>query len=327
MQLQVNGELTFNEDATEVVALSPRDAVLDMTLRDGKAVQHVEMRHGADGKLVRKLWVDGEERPWDARWFAALLVDLDRHSGFAADLRFPSLYRKGGAAGVLDAVERMSGDYGRSRYLRKLIEADPLGQPTIARILAIPLSSDYERSRVLLAIASKSSLRDEATRSAFVAATAQMTSDYERGRVLRAVLSRGDLSPALARAALGSAATMSSDYEKSRVLLALANGPLGPDSVVIYLEAVRSMTSDFERARALLGLVHNDRVGGEKMGDVVHAARGLQSDFEASRVLLAVAARPGLTSAVRAEIEAAAHGLRSDFEARRVLAALGRSGG
>ena len=143
----------------------------DLTVRDGAHHWHAEIFFAGSG-LTRTLLVDGTTLPWDAQWFAHALDELDRHSGFGAEARFPKLYSQGGARAVLDRVNGMDGDYGRSRYLQLLVKRDPLEEPTATAVFGAvaKMSGDYERSQVLKAAATKAGLDTDAKRSAFFAA-------------------------------------------------------------------------------------------------------------------------------------------------------------
>ena len=296
VDFRATGTVKFNPDFTDIVGVTD-GGTLDITAILGSHVRRINIR-AAGNQVTRSLSVDGHDQPWDTaaqRWLADLLIDLDRMSGVGVDYRLPSLLAHGGVPAVLDETEKMSSDYVRSLYLRRLIDQRQLSEGEYQRIVvatAQGIRSDYEKSRVLRAVAAHSSLESEPTRRAYLDAVDHMSSDYERSRVLQTIFAKTRLSHELARATVRSAETFHSDYERSRVLLA----------------AIENKSLDAGDAQAVLVAVVKSN-----------------SDYEKSRVMLAVASRWTLDADARRAYLRAADTIKSDYENRRVLAALVKS--
>ncbi|HZX92902.1 MAG TPA: hypothetical protein VFE90_00190 [Myxococcales bacterium] len=318
--IHVRGEVQWNDEATDVASIS-KGGSFDLTIDDGAHHRHAEILPSRGG-LTRTLLVDGEPRPWDAEWFARALQEMDQHTAFAADLRFPKLYRQGGARAVLDYVGRVEGDYARRRYLQLLVERDPLDEVTALAIFRITakMGGDYDRAEVLKAVAAKARLDTEGKRKAFLAACADIHGDYERGRVLHELTSQPRLSPELTRLVLEAGSKISGDYEKAQVLIALAeHHPVAPAD---YLAAAGRLSGDYEHARALKALISTQRLDSDGQITLIRQATRL-GDYESAEVLVALTRSTRLAPDAQREYQSAADHL-GDYSRKRVLAALSR---
>jgi beta-lactamase regulating signal transducer with metallopeptidase domain len=320
VSVNARGEVRWNEDATDVAGLSPGGS-FDLTVHDGGHHWHAEIVPGTDS-LTRTLVVDGAPRAWDPALFAQALEDLDRHSGFAADSRFPRLYQRGGARAVLEYVASMDGDYARRRYLQLLVERDPLDEATaLALFKAVSeMSGDYDRAEVLKAAASKARLDTDAKRQAFLGACDGIQGDYERGRVLQELIAQPRLSPELARGVLSAASKMGGDYEKAQALTGLAQRH--PVDALDYLKAAGKVGGDYEHARVLKALLSSQKLAEAAQVEVIRQARHL-GDYEAAEVLVGLTGSTRLTAEAQREYQAAAEHL-GDYLRKRVLSAASR---
>jgi beta-lactamase regulating signal transducer with metallopeptidase domain len=311
-----HGKLQWNDDMSDLSSLS-RDGSFDMTVRDGPHGWHAEIF--ADGaELKRTFIVDGATQPWDARWFASMLDDLDRHSGFAAEARFPKLYAAGGAKSVLERVNAMDGDYGRSRYLQLLVSRDPLDEPTAKEIFGAvaKMSGDYERSQILKAAAAKAHLDTDAKRAAFFGAARELKGNYERSQVMRQLIDQQKLSPDLTHELLAFIAKMDGDYEKSQLLTELLKHPV---DAMEFLKAV-NVSGSYEHSRVLKGLIAVRKLDGPAQIEVIRQARDL-GDYESAQVLVSLSESMKLTDDARRDYERLAEKL-GEYSRKRVLAAL-----
>jgi beta-lactamase regulating signal transducer with metallopeptidase domain len=312
----IHGKVQWNDEMTDVVSLS-RDGSFELTVRDGSHHSHAEIFPSKSG-LTRSLIVDGAPQAWDEQWFARTLDDLDRHSGFAAEVRFPKLYADGGAKAVLARVNGMDGDYGRSRYLQLLVARDPLDEPTATAVFATvaKMSGDYERSQVLKAAAAKAHLDTDQKRAAFFAACQGIKGNYERSQVLHQLIDEQKLSPGLTHEVLAFIGKMDGDYEKSQLLIAILKHPIDP------LELLKSinMSGNYEHSQVLKSLIAVRKLDGPAQLEVIRQARDL-GDYESAQVLVSLTESMRLTDDARTAYEHAAERL-GDYSRKRVLAAL-----
>ena len=94
----------------------------------------------------------------------------------------------------LDAVASISSDFERKRVLSAMARRPGLDASAVGVIatLTTSMGSDFERAEVLLALAQSQRL-DGAARDAVLKAAERISSDFERGRVLSALLKTGSL--------------------------------------------------------------------------------------------------------------------------------------
>lgn len=327
VDLRAQGDIRFNDDLTDIATIS-RDGFFDLSVREGEVLTRLVVKPAGQGELDRRYTVDGAERPWDRHaeeWFADVLLDLDRQTGFAVDIRFPKLLARGVPA-VFDEIEKLEGDYVRGLYFQRLIDRAKLSPSEVRKTLELAGSdvrSDYELARILVAVSDRYGLPDEDTRAAFLKAVNSLSSDYERNRALFALLSRSDLSPREASAVLQSASALKSDYELARTLVAMTEKKLvSPSLHALFLEDVAKISSDYERARVIMALLGTGELPNDEVAEVIGLASGIKSDYERARVLVAVANAYDLGDGARDAYLKAARSISSEYERTRALAAL-----
>jgi hypothetical protein len=327
VDLRARGDIQFNDDVTDITSIS-RDGFFDLSVREGEVLTRLVVKPAGQGDLDRRYTVDGAERSWDRHaqeWFADFLLELDRQTGFAVDLRFPKLLARGVPA-VFDEIEMLGGDYVRGLYFQRLIERAKLSPSEVRTTLELAgrdVRSDYELARILVAVSDKYGLPDEDTRAAFLKAVNSLSSDYERNRALFALLSRSDLSPREASAVLQSASALKSDYELARTLVAMTEKKLiSPSLHALYLDDAAKISSDYERSRVIIALLGTGKLPNNEVAEVIELASGIKSDYERARVLVAVADAYDLSDASRNAYIKAARAISSDYERGRALAAL-----
>jgi hypothetical protein len=100
---------------------------------------------------------------------------------------------------------------------------------------------------------------DAALREPFFRAVDTIGSDFERGRVLQAVAKRGDTSDETVLAIIRATAKMNSHFESARVLLTVAGAhALSREARDAYVNAADRL-GEYEQGRVLSALVRNER--------------------------------------------------------------------
>lgn len=152
--LRLQGDLTFNEDFTAIVGISPGGSfVLEHDENDTR--RRLELEAGAGGAPQWSWLVDGREQPYDAeaqRWFAGVLVSILRASGIAAEERTAWIYRQQGAEGVFDEVVMMYSNGTKALYLQALLRQDGLDDDDLESVLDVvagQIDSNSAKGRVL----------------------------------------------------------------------------------------------------------------------------------------------------------------------------------
>lgn len=163
-------------------------------------------------------------------------------------------------ASFFATLETIGSDYERGRVLAALGgRPDVSGDTTVGMLGAVAAksNSDYETANFLLKVAKQP--LDASKRQPFFTAVDGMRSDYDRGRVLLAVAGQPGLSPDTIAAVLTSVKAMKSSYEMSRVLQTLAtNNAITGASRDAYIDVTEKL-GDYEQGRALSALVKSDR--------------------------------------------------------------------
>lgn len=333
VDLRSQGKIEFTDDLADVRSIAP-GGWLDVSVREGDRLTRLYVTPGDGGTLDRRFTVNGAAQPWNAaarQWFAGLIVELDRRTAFAVDIRLPRLLAQGGPNAVLDEAALMTGDYARGIYLRKLLDAARLDHAQVLRVIELAgggMKSDYEIAQVLGSVATRYGLPDAEMRSAFLRATDAIHSDYEHNRTLHALLDRSHPTDAEAGAILASASKLQSDYELARTLVDLVGRKLVPATLFdSYLADATRIHSDYERSRSLRALLGagDTHLSDAQVGRVIAAAAGIQSDYERASVLAAVAGCYDLEGGLRSDYERAASAIKSEYERNRALGALRRT--
>jgi hypothetical protein len=154
--------------------------------------------------------------------------------------------------GVIAAVRTFHSDYERVQTLTAVIDRRTLSPEQMAAALnaVADMTSDYEKSRLLTLCVERHGER--AATPEFFKTVATIHSDYEHSRVLLAMLTAGKPSREATMEAMRSLSGMTSDYEKARVLLQIARASAGDEEIrKALVVAAREIKSEHERGRVL----------------------------------------------------------------------------
>jgi Zn-dependent protease with chaperone function len=327
LEIRGRGAMTFSDDLTDVVEMAD-DAYLMIRDRKWFTIRTLDVR-GERGRVIRRFYVSGIERPWEPEgrlWLADRLPSLVRSSGLAAESRTRRILAGSGVDGVLDEIALLEGDFARRLYFVELMKAAPLDPTTASRVLAKAgslIRSDFEL-RQTLAAATPLVAADATAASAYVDATASIGSDFEHRQALDALLEASGLATSTVDAIARSAATMTSDFEKRQTLSHILRMPgrFGPESGGPVLEAAATIRSDFECATLLIEFAEAQTPEGAFGAPFFLAFGTISSDYERGRVMKVVARRQPLAPEVLKRLFEAVSSMRSDFEKAEVLLAV-----
>lgn len=326
LRANVDGKIAFSDDERDVASLSAGGTASFEETRAG-VTHRIEFAE-RNGKLERRYFVDRREQPLDAAgnaWLAELLPSLIRESGIGAEARVQRLYTAGGAARVLDEIERIHSDYVRGIYLGLLLDRGTLTPAQLDQALkiagsaqsdyqrrqmldklfakqslsaaqqvtflqqALRFNSDYELAELLIAVVPKLADSPE-VRQAWLTAGLRVSSDYERRRTLEAMLTRDNFDDSQLGSVLEASAKMGSDYEHRELLVAVARRAHDVDALApAYAQSTQSLGSDYERREALVALIRAGKLGPRGTKAVLDSAAHIGSDYECREVLVALA--------------------------------------
>ena len=328
IEARSSGEVRFTSDATAIESISS-GGYLEINERMGGNLRHVRVEPGSNGQLNFDYSVNGSKHEFDAdarAWLSKLLLQLERATGFSASTRVPALLKQGGPEAVLNEITQLQSDYVRQVYFTKLFENATLPAPLLVKALdqaREEISTDYSLAQVLLTIAQKYDLKDEAQRVAFLNAANKLSTDYEHARVLIELLKRPNLSPQIVRGALESAKHISTDYEKSRILTTLAGlSTFDESEIASYLDLAGSIGTDYEHSRSLMALMEHQKLSPEATSQVLRSASSISTDYEKSRILLALSQSHNFDEKQIAAYLTLVDSIGTDYERSRDLLAL-----
>ena len=322
MEVRAHGDIELTDDDGDIRNLAP-GAYLTITDRTGILGAVTFEARSVNGKVERKwsgLSGDAERR----KWLADHLLELVRTSGFAAESRVARILKQSGPDGVLQEISRITSDYVKRIYFRRLFDTGSLDAAALSRSLAQAgreMRSAYDLASVLSGVAPR--IRDDQPRIAYLQAVKSINSDYERRRALSAIIGTGPLSATVAAALLDAATSIRSDYDLASVLTQLLQATdVTEANRDAFLSALNTIQSDYERRRVLTALTGRARVAPAALTVVYASASQMRSPYDLATVLTASIRSHPLDASTRASFFQAFAKLTSDYERRRVLTTL-----
>src|SRR6266487_210532 len=191
VKLSSVGKFQFTNDFSDIASVATGGQVV-VEVDYGARDRRVTFRRGSGGTLERIYKVDGDVRSYDAdakSWFSETLTYLFRRTGYMAEERARWILDTRGIQGLIDEFGELSGDYTRRIYYQAAVQSgklDAAGYERIVTLAGQTISSDYELAELLIAV-SKTQPLSERMQAGFVTAAKSISSDYERHRVLTAM--------------------------------------------------------------------------------------------------------------------------------------------
>jgi hypothetical protein len=326
LEVKYHGTFALSDDDTDIVRMSPGSSV---RVSDGKWLRGRSVEFSADssGKISRRYYVGGSERPFEPEgreWLKQMMPRFVRMSGFNAKERAARILRNGGPSAVLAEISQIQGDYAKKVYFVELLRIARLDAATAQRLLeqaGREVDSDYELASILTEATAL--LTDDATRKAYFAAARSIDSDYEMRRTFKAAVGGGRISAPVLADLLDAVRMIDSDYEAATLLAEIANGQAidGPARAPFFA-AVQTIGSDYERGRVLKTVLKSE-LGPEMLAGVLSAAAAMHG-YEASQVLQTAARTQDISGPARDAYMKAADNL-SGYEQTQALAALAKN--
>ena len=324
LRVDARGKFGVKSDLTGFTTIADGGYV-DIEERDRDRERKVRVTSGAGGLQYR--WTVDGESGFDVnreRWLADILVAIERRTAMFAKSRVPELVRQGGPNAVLDETNRMESAYAKRVYYTTLLGIARLDDVMLERMLrdgGESITSDYERSELLRAVAKQGPMSDKVTR-AVIGVAQRMSSDYEKRRALSAGLESVNSNESR-NALFTVASTMSSDYELAELLIAAQQRSMVDSlSRTAYFRAVDRLTSDYEHRRTLSALLKQRPESPAILADVLRSSEDIQSDYELSSLLVEFTRVVAVRGELRELYLKAAKSISSDYEYRRALQAL-----
>lgn len=294
IDVRLEGEVAFDAAAATIAGLG-RDALVRIVEDDGRTERWLEIRPGPGGSPAFEYRVNRREAAFDGNaqaWYRAVLVQLFRRAGFAAEERVRAILDRGGVDAVLAEMDELSSGYVQAKYFQELVRQAELSEAqyrTVIRTAARRIDSDHYLSEILREVARHQELTARLLDD-YVTAALQLDSDHYRTETLRAVIDSGRLSGTQVAAVLEAASEMDSDHYRTEILSHVADRyALDPEFRPAYLRAAAGLDSDHYRTEVLKRLLRRPDLTTAELAEVVAAARMVGSDHYRTEILRQVA--------------------------------------
>ena len=321
--IDYRGEITLTDDEKDIKSITPGGYFkVSKTTFGTKRVVKIENK--GDDQLIRAYYVGRNKEPYypdGQKWLADILPEIIRETGLGAAQRAARIYRKSGTEGVLNEIDLINSDYVKAKYFSALMDMPGIPQADMPKILSAigtEMDSSYEMGK-LLSEHNRQFLRDEASAKTFFRTASKLSSDYEKSKLLIKVLDNPGISKEVFGEALNAAGSISSDYESGKVLKSVLNSNnLKDDELEEVMEMVDHISSDYEKSKVLLSLMDrtfNDRV----FQAVLDASEDISSDYERSKVLKQLINHQDLDNSRLKRVLNAVEDMSSDYEKKNTI--------
>jgi len=251
-EVRYEGDIQFNEDETAISRISPggyleywrNDDHLLAGMND-KGVLQMELHE--NGKPVDPASAEGKE-------LVAKVIKGMIGLGFDIDGRMDRLYRRGGYAALLSAVDSVDGDYIRQRYLERILSSDSLSARTVAAVVLRvrgKLGGDYEKKELLEKVDTQY-LKNDSVCADYLEVVKSMGGDYEKSELLTKVAHKDIREGGSWAGLIRTTTTLGGEYERSNVLIEIGQRLPKADSLrTLYMQAAKTVHSDEDYGRVV----------------------------------------------------------------------------
>lgn len=322
VEVRYEGDIQFNDDETAIARISP-GGFLEYWHND----DHLLAGTNEKGVMQMELYRDGKGIDPESADGKVLVVQVIKGMigmGFDVEGRMDRLYRKGGYAALLSAVDSVDGDYVRGRYLERILNGDSLTAGVVAGAVAhvrSKMGGDYDKNRLLERV-DTTWLENDSVSTDYLAVVKSMGGDYEKSQALRHFLRRAVPARQYARV-LDATGTVAGDYERSNVLKELIDQPLVEgkpfDSL---LNVIGRMGGDYEKSNLLKQIVRKDMKESGSWAGLIRTTTTLGGEYERSNVLIEIGQKLPKADSLRTLYMDAAKTVHSDVDYGRVVKAV-----
>ena len=289
LKISTNGDLTFNDNYTDVISLS-EDAYLKISMVSFGMKRKLYISSD-EGRVVYRYFEGSKEinfEPKGREWMKEILPDVIRNSGLDLENRVNKIYQKKGVTGFLSELEETDSDYYRSKMVSYLLKNNELKKPELQSLLRefpYRINSDYELSQIYKKYNS-AFLVDMELSTEFFNSLEELSSDYELSQVLKSVYKLNDLDNGKFSLFIGAFDEISSDYEKSNLMkLALNDDRLTSEQLTELLEQVEDLSSDYEKSQIIKSLLRGHGLSTKNINDIIRLSHSISSDYEITQIV------------------------------------------
>ncbi len=326
LKMRIVGAIYFTATEDDVAKLNDR-AVIEETR--GGIKRRVEFKSDNAGGVKRLYRLNGREVPFDAeakRWLASTIPTLFREAGIDVERRVKRIHAAGGTEAILAEIEHIESNHSRGKYVTELANLSPLDEKRLHQLIdaAEKLNGDFERKKALHAIMNHQALSAPG-QIAILNIVAKMDSDFEQRSVLEA------MTPKLVDDAKVTAAwrdaidKIDSDFDVRSIVESLSKlSKPSSTQVDMAIHATLALDSDFEHAVALKSIVKHLNAHPAHAAAWLASAQKLQTAHEKREVLTAIVNQIKLDKSAYNIVFTAIDDTEGDFEKRSVLEAMAK---
>ena len=282
-KIEFEGDFELSDDDKDITSVS-RGGYFEISRSAFGSKRRVIIESDSRGNLTKEYYV-GRERteyePEGREWLAESLPEIVRSTTIGAESRVNRFYRKDGANGVMEEVERLGGDYLKAHYIKLLMDKEGLSPNELVVIIegaAEEVGSDYYLTEILKDN-EKQFFTNTATSKAYIEASEEVNSDHYRSEILKRVLRNDDVKGELLVAVLKSAEEINSDHYLSQVLKeTLDERELTDEIIQQVIGTARSINSDHYQSELFREALEHDQISDKSFWEIIEAASDINSD-------------------------------------------------
>jgi hypothetical protein len=293
IEVRYSGTIQLAEDDRDILQITPQGYV-HLVEKGVLEIVRIELKSRAGDTLERKFFIDGREMPYDPAgktWFAAVLPNVVRRAGLAAEARVERILKGQGMAGVLAEISDLKSDYVKRNYFLTLFEqAKPTGHAFAQAIshAGQTIYDDHEFRQLLDSIVGQA-IVDPVARDAYFESALTIDSDNELASLLVRVAETLALDATFRVSYFEVLRTVDSDSEHRRVLSALIGRVSDPAILSAMIESLNQITSNYEAAEFLVSLAEHHTLDERVRALYLDATRRLTPEYERNRAVAALA--------------------------------------
>lgn len=289
IKISTNGDIEFNEDYTDVKAMSD-DAYIKISMVSFGMKRKLYIRSD-EGRINYRYFEGSREvdfEPKGRAWMKKMLPDIVRNSGLDLENRVNKIYKKSGVTGFLSELQETDSDYYRSRMVKYLLKNNRLDKSELQNLLRefpYRISSDYELSQIYKKY-NPLFIQDPEISTEFFNSLDEISSNYELSQVLKSVYKLNELNEDNFTHFIEAMGDISSSYEKSNLMkMALADDKLTEAQLNKVLSEVEELSSTYEKSQIIKSIIKDEGLSTGNVDKIIELTESISSDYEMGQII------------------------------------------
>jgi beta-lactamase regulating signal transducer with metallopeptidase domain len=322
--IKVKGDVEFSNNVSSIKSISKGGFFEIYITKDGKN-STIKVIPDENGELQYRFYSDKNSigsSSYDKDWFEDMLLESAYKLGVGAEERVAWILKIGGVEKVFEDIAYIESDYTLGIYYTYLIENANLSESHYLKIIrgvSVNISSDYTKSKVLIAI-SPSVIGNKNLLLNYIRAVKTISSDYETGKTLSNFIFDAKTDETILKAVFEVIEGIQSDYEKAKILSSMSSAIQDNKNLLKnYISAVNTIDSDYETRRTLEKLSFDAKTDPIILKTVLEIAREISSDYEKRVILTGIVDQIKNNKELLKEYISIVSTINSDYETRSTL--------